>query len=96
MFYLGQHSLGFGEFFFKVLDLGVLLREFIDGLRIEGQHLLPKNLTEPLTYHAVEKTFSAWRLSLGSRDKNIASTGSESLRSFNLPKRVQVTPRSGR
>ncbi|MEH6521782.1 MAG: hypothetical protein V7775_11250 [Sulfitobacter sp.] len=45
------------------------LRKFIDDLPIEGQHVLPKNLTEPLTYHAVEKTFSKWRLSLGLKAK---------------------------
>ncbi|MEO9896932.1 MAG: hypothetical protein ABJD13_05650 [Paracoccaceae bacterium] len=41
------------------------LRESIVGIPKEGQHMLPKNLTEPLTYHAVEKSFSEWRRSLG-------------------------------
>lgn len=41
------------------------LREFISDVPKEGQHLLPKNITEPLSYHAVEKSFSKWRESLG-------------------------------
>ena len=41
------------------------LRKFIETLPVEGEHLQPKSPTEPLTYHAVEKTFSAWRTSLG-------------------------------
>ncbi|MFT5799632.1 MAG: integrase [Candidatus Azotimanducaceae bacterium] len=45
------------------------LRIFIDHRPIEGQHVLPKNITEPLTYDAVEKTFSKWRLSLGKKAK---------------------------
>lgn len=45
------------------------LREFIDQLPIKGHHLLPKNLTAPLTYFAVEKTFSKWRGSLGEKAK---------------------------
>lgn len=45
------------------------LREFIDRLPINGQHLLPKNLTEPLTYQAVETTFRLWRRSLGANAK---------------------------
>ncbi|MGJ8595355.1 tyrosine-type recombinase/integrase [Sulfitobacter sp.] len=45
------------------------LREFIADLPIEGQHLLPKNLTEPLTYQAVETTFRIWRKSLGEKAK---------------------------
>jgi hypothetical protein len=45
------------------------LRDFVAKIPKEGQHLLPKNLTEPLTYHAVEKAFSAWRRSLGQEAK---------------------------
>lgn len=45
------------------------LRKFIDDLRIEGRHLLPEKLTEPLTYHAVEKKFGAWKRSLGPKAK---------------------------
>jgi integrase len=45
------------------------LRDFIEGLPIQGQHLLPKNLTEPISYQAVETTFRLWRKSLGAKAK---------------------------
>lgn len=45
------------------------LREFVESLPITGKHLLPKNLTEPLTYQAVETTFRIWRKSLGEKAK---------------------------
>ena len=51
------------------------LREFIDCLPIEGEHLLAKNLTEPLTYQAVETTFRIWRKSLGVNAKKYSLHG---------------------
>ena len=51
------------------------LREFIETLPVEGEHIQPKSPTEPLTYHAVEKTFSAWRSSLGPRAKEYTLHG---------------------
>ncbi|MEQ6203536.1 tyrosine-type recombinase/integrase [Sulfitobacter sp. HNIBRBA2951] len=51
------------------------LRRFVEDMPIEGQHLLSKNLTEPMTYHAIEKDFSAWRLSLGRDAKKFSLHG---------------------
>lgn len=51
------------------------LREFVDDLPIAGQYLLPKNLTEPLTYQAVETTFRIWRKSLGLKAKPFSLHG---------------------
>ena len=51
------------------------LREFVEGLPINGKHLLPKNLTEPLTYQAVETTFRLWRKSLGEKAKKYSLHG---------------------
>lgn len=43
------------------------LRAFVAGLAPGGAHLIPKNLTQPLGYDAVEKAFRAWRANLGER-----------------------------
>ena len=51
------------------------LRRFVEDILVEGQHLLSKNLTKPMTYHAIEKDFSAWRLSLGRDAKNFSLHG---------------------
>ncbi len=42
-------------------------REFVESLPINGKHLLSKNLTEPLSYQAVETMFRIWRKTLGER-----------------------------
>lgn len=41
------------------------LRAFVEDLAVTGQHLLAKNLSEPVGYNAVEKAFRAWRKGLG-------------------------------
>lgn len=41
------------------------LLSYIDTLPITGTHLLPRNQTQALGYSAVEKTFRAWRATLG-------------------------------
>ncbi len=41
------------------------LRIFVASIRKTGAYLLPKNLTEPLGYSAVEKQFRTWRKTLG-------------------------------
>lgn len=41
------------------------LRDYIEAMPVAGAHLLPKNLTEPLSYDAVEKEFRKWRKGLG-------------------------------
>ena len=51
------------------------LRGFVAKIPVEGQHLLSKNLTEPMTYQAIEKDFSAWRLSLGRDAKTFSLHG---------------------
>jgi len=51
------------------------LQDFIKELPVDGEHLQPKNPTEPLTYHAVQKTFSAWRKSLGSQAEKFTLHG---------------------
>lgn len=43
------------------------LRAFLADLPPRGAHILPKNLTQPLGYSAVEKAFRIWRRSLGER-----------------------------
>lgn len=43
------------------------LREFVEHLPVRGAHVLAKNLTEPLSYDAVEKAFRTWRKDLGDR-----------------------------
>ncbi|MBK1636578.1 tyrosine-type recombinase/integrase [Rhodovulum adriaticum] len=43
------------------------LRAYVEALPARGVHVLPKNLTEPQGYHAIERAFRAWRQSLGER-----------------------------
>lgn len=43
------------------------LRAYVDALPVKGAHILPKNLSQPLGYSAVEKAFRAWREGLGDR-----------------------------
>ena len=45
------------------------LRTFIEALPCQGQYVLAKNLTEPLGYHSVERSFRTWRNSMGDRAK---------------------------
>jgi len=45
------------------------LRAFIEALPRQGQYVLAKNLTEPMGYNAVERSFRTWRDSLGERAK---------------------------
>ncbi|QRZ14686.1 tyrosine-type recombinase/integrase [Paracoccus methylovorus] len=47
----------------------VPLRDYLAALPIEGQHIIPRNLTQPLKYDAVEKAFRSWRADLGGRAK---------------------------
>lgn len=41
------------------------LRAYLAGKPRRGAHVLPKNLTQPLGYSAVEKAFRAWRATMG-------------------------------
>lgn len=41
------------------------LRDFVASTQKTGAYLLPKNLTQPLGYSAVEKQFRNWRAQLG-------------------------------
>lgn len=43
----------------------VALRDFLADQPKRGRHLLPKNLSASVGYHAIEKTFRAWRATLG-------------------------------
>lgn len=43
------------------------LRSFVASITPSGAHLIPKNLTQPLGYDAVEKVFRNWRADLGDR-----------------------------
>lgn len=43
------------------------LRQIIVALPRKGAHVLAKNLTQPVGYNAVEKTFRAWRKTLGEK-----------------------------
>lgn len=45
------------------------LRDFIAGLPPRGDHLIAKNLRQPVGYDAVEKAFRAWRGNLGDEAK---------------------------
>lgn len=51
------------------------LRAYVEALPIKGAYLIPKNLTEPQGYHAVENAFSRWRESLGDRAKQYSLHG---------------------
>jgi integrase len=41
------------------------LRDYLDGVQKRGKHILPKNLTEAMSYDSAEKRFRAWRKELG-------------------------------
>lgn len=43
------------------------LRAYVDALPVRGKHILAKNLTQPLSYDAVEKAFRSWRHDLGDK-----------------------------
>lgn len=43
------------------------LRAYLDQTPIAGVHVIPKNLSQPAGYDAVEKAFRAWRAGLGDR-----------------------------
>lgn len=45
------------------------LREYLHTVPVKGAHVLAKNLTQPLGYDAIEKSFRAWRNSLGPKAK---------------------------
>lgn len=45
------------------------LRQYVDGLPVEGAHLIPKNLTEPQGYDAIAAAFGKWRATLGDKAK---------------------------
>ena len=45
------------------------LRQYVDSLPIGGAHVLPKNLTEPQGYYAIESAFRKWRDTLGDKAK---------------------------
>ena len=51
------------------------LREFVASLKKEGAHLLPKNLTQPKGYDAMEKQFRKWRSGLGKEALNYSLHG---------------------
>jgi len=43
------------------------LRTYLAEVPRQGTHVLPRNLSQPLGYSAIEKMFRAWRTSLGER-----------------------------
>lgn len=45
------------------------LRSYLSGVPVNGIYVIPKNLTQPLGYDAVEHAFRAWRATLGDRGK---------------------------
>lgn len=45
------------------------LRDYLSSRELKGKHVLAKNLTEPLGYDAVEKSFRRWRNNLGEAAK---------------------------
>lgn len=45
------------------------LRDYVASLPQRGDYLLAKNLTQPLGYDSIEKSFRAWRETLGDRAK---------------------------
>ncbi|MEO1952977.1 tyrosine-type recombinase/integrase [Thioclava sp.] len=45
------------------------LRNYLATLPVRGQHILPRNLSQPIGYDAGEKAFRAWRATLGDRAK---------------------------
>ncbi|MCA3277630.1 MAG: tyrosine-type recombinase/integrase [Roseomonas sp.] len=51
------------------------LRQYVDSLPVAGAHVLPKNLTEPQGYWAIEAAFSKWRDTLGEKAKRYSLHG---------------------
>ncbi len=51
------------------------LRALVTSTRKAGAHLLPKNLTQPLGYSAIEKQFRKWRATLGDEAKPFSLHG---------------------
>ncbi|WP_170294015.1 tyrosine-type recombinase/integrase [Paracoccus limosus] len=51
------------------------LRDYLASLPVTGQHVIAKNLTQPMRYDAVEKAFRAWREGLGDRAKPFSLHG---------------------
>ncbi|MFG6677616.1 tyrosine-type recombinase/integrase [Sulfitobacter sp. 1A09044] len=47
----------------------IRLRDFIANLAPRGDHVIAKNLRQPVGYNAVEKAFRAWRDTLGPKAK---------------------------
>ncbi len=45
------------------------LRSYVQSLPVTGIHILSRNLTQPMRYDTVEKSFRAWRTELGERAK---------------------------
>ena len=45
------------------------LRDYLAALPITGAHVLPKNIAEPIGYHAIEKSFRTWRDKMGDKAK---------------------------
>ncbi|WP_339107120.1 tyrosine-type recombinase/integrase [Thioclava sp. GXIMD4216] len=45
------------------------LREYVEALPVRGRHLIAKNMTQPVSYNSAEKSFSAWRETLGDKAK---------------------------
>lgn len=43
------------------------LRSYLEALPVNGAHVLPKNLTQPQGYYAIEAAFRKWRTGLGER-----------------------------
>lgn len=51
------------------------LRDYIGSLPVRGQHILPRNLSEPLGYDAVESHFRRWRKGFGEKAKRYSMHG---------------------
>ncbi|WP_108258992.1 hypothetical protein [Mangrovicoccus ximenensis] len=51
------------------------LASYLDGVPRRGAYILPKNLTEPRGYSAVEKEFRTWRAKLGPKAKGYVLHG---------------------
>ncbi|WP_406870253.1 tyrosine-type recombinase/integrase [Thioclava sp. 'Guangxiensis'] len=45
------------------------LRSYVEALPIRGRHLVPKNMSQAISYSAAEKALSAWRATLGDEAK---------------------------
>ncbi|UFS67741.1 tyrosine-type recombinase/integrase [Paracoccus denitrificans] len=51
------------------------LRVYLASLPVAGQHVIPRNLTQPMRYDSVEKAFRAWRTDLGDRARPFSLHG---------------------